>query len=137
MALLILSLKVYTQTKAEFEKICEHSEFTPELFIRLVNFECKHPEWVIRQAKLETGNFTSDNFKKNHNLFGMKYSERGYCQKSKKTHYAVYRKWVESVYDYRDWQEVKYKQGNYLSFLQSVGYAEDKKYINKLKSIEL
>ena len=40
-----------------------------------------------------------------------------------------------SVKAYRDYVQYKYKGGDYFAFLDRIGYAEDKAYIEKLRSI--
>ena len=82
-----------------------------------------HPEIVIAQARLETGNFTSQMYKTKHNLFGIKHNGR----------YARYARWQDSVTDYRKSISARYKGGDYYAFLKRIGYAADEKYITKLK----
>ena len=85
-----------------------------------------HANIVLAQARLETGNFTSRRCKVDHNLFGMK----------KGRHYAKYNHWRESVKDYKERISSRYKRGgNYYSFLRSIGYAEEREYIQKLQKI--
>lgn len=84
----------------------------------------KHPEIVFAQARLETGNFKSLLFTKNNNLFGF----RG------KNGYIEYDHWAESVKAYKRFQDKYYKGGDYYSFLERIGYAEDSNYIKKVKS---
>jgi hypothetical protein len=51
--------------------------------------------------------------------------------------HAQYDDFVLSILDYSMWQENMYNgQKNYYAFLRSVGYAECKTYIQKLKYIE-
>lgn len=82
-----------------------------------------HPHIVLAQARLETGNFTSARCKIDKNLFGIKHNGR----------YAKYARWQDSVTDYRRRISARYKGGDYYQFLQRIGYAEEKEYINKLK----
>ena len=82
-----------------------------------------HPEIVLAQARLETGNFTSKQCKTKHNLFGIKHGRR----------YASYSHWKESVADYKKRISSRYKGGDYYAFLKRIGYARDKLYIHKLK----
>ena len=85
----------------------------------------KHPEIVLAQAKLETGNFTSELCKKHGNLFGLK-GKKGY---------AKFGHWRESVKAYKEWVQYKYKGGDYYVFLRTIGYASDPNYITKVKKI--
>lgn len=62
------------------------------LYAELVRQGVKHPKIVLAQAKLETGNFSSDVCKRHHNLFGLKHSNG----------YYKFNRWQESVTAYRD-----------------------------------
>ena len=85
-----------------------------------------HPEIVLAQARLETGNFTSSLCKVKGNLFGIKHDGR----------YAAYRHWRESIADYKKRISSRYKQGeNYYAFLRRINYAEDGNYFRKLDKI--
>lgn len=79
---------------------------------------------VYAQARLETGNFKSQVFKENNNLFGF-VGNNGYIK---------YNSWQESVKDYKEWQNKYYVRGDYYTFLKRVGYAEDTSYIYKLRN---
>ena len=85
-----------------------------------------HPDIVLAQARLETGNFKSDLYKRTGNLFGIKHDGR----------YAAYRHWRESIADYKKRISSRYKQGeNYYAFLRRINYAEDGNYFRKLDKI--
>ena len=85
-----------------------------------------HAEIVLAQARLETGNFTSNRCKRDHNLFGIKHDGK----------YAEYRHWRESVKDYKERISSRYKRGEkYYSFLKRIHYAEDNFYFRKLDKI--
>lgn len=85
-----------------------------------------HANIVLKQAILETGYFKSPLAAKG-NLFGIK---------NKKGNYCTYRHWSESVKDYKEYVQYKYKPGeNYYKFLQRIGYSESPDYVNKLKSL--
>ena len=53
--------------------------------------------------------------------------------------HAYYNNWINSVQDYALWQAWYISRGHdlqdYFAFLRDIGYATDKKYINKLKGI--
>ena len=85
----------------------------------------KHPNIVLAQAKLETGNFTSKVCKSKGNLFGLR----------KGNQYRCYEHWTESVKDYKKLIQSRYTGGDYLAFLNRIGYAEDPSYIDKLQTI--
>lgn len=102
-------------------------------------YEIKNPSVVKAQILLETNFLTSEVCLYNHNLFGMR---EPYFKKGRKTigsykQHAVYNNYIESIEDYKIWQERMYKfNENYYTFLYRIGYATDKKYIFKLKKIE-
>ena len=85
----------------------------------------KHPNIVLAQAKLETGNFTSKVCKSKGNLFGLR----------KGNQYRRYWHWTESVKAYKKLIQSRYTGGDYLAFLNRIGYAKDPTYIDKLQTI--
>lgn len=96
------------------------------LLDKLIKLDVKYPKIALNQAKLETGNYTSDYYKRQNNLFGFR-TKKGY----KKYNY-----WVDSCKDYKQWQDKNYNTGDYYKFLLNVGYAEDSMYIYKLKHMK-
>ena len=107
----------------------------------LYYMEVKHPEIVLKQALLESGHFTSALYRTNNNLFGMKRArQRETTATGQKRGYATYTHWSLSLKDYRLMQMYYEKKGqsmrDYYAFLLTIGYAQDKKYIEKLKSIK-
>lgn len=116
-------------------------DFSFDLFKKLVFETCQQPEYVVSQAILETGWFSSRAFKEHNNLFGMKHNKRGFAR-NKGEIYASYDHWTASVLDYSKWQEKRYNGGNYLNFLDSIPsggkyyrYAQDPDYREKLVAI--
>lgn len=85
-----------------------------------------HPAIVLAQARLETGNFKSDYYRRTRNLFGIKKGGK----------YAIYRNWRDSVMDYKRLVSSRYDGGSYYSFLRRINYASDPNYIEKLKEIQ-
>jgi len=95
-----------------------------------------HPEIAMQQVILETGMLSSDICKENHNLFGMKEPRvRKTTALGTKRGHAYYENYIDSIKDYKLWQDEMYDGGNYYSFLSNVGYAEAKHYIASLKNI--
>lgn len=91
-------------------------------------YEIKHPKIVYAQAVLETGNFKSRIFKEYNNLFGL--------YNSSLKDYYKFEHWTESVLAYKNYVQYKYdSDNNYYRFLESINYAEDPAYINKIKQI--
>ena len=87
--------------------------------------EIEYPNIVLAQAKLESGNFTSNRFKQYNALFGFQTSN---------TNVLKYKSWKQSVINYKNWQMRRLKDDeDYYDFLVRVGYSEDPNYVNKLK----
>ena len=98
-----------------------------------------YPDIVMAQARIETGHFTSKVFRENNNLFGMRLAkQRNTTAVGEQNNHASYTSWRQSVIDYKLWQDmvltkVKSRRA-YLKYL-SENYAQDKKYIHKLKQM--
>lgn len=91
-------------------------------------YKVKHPQTVYAQAVLETGHFKSDLCLNGNNLFGL--------YNSKKHRYYTFDHWKDCIIAYKEMVQYKYKDGDdYLNFLKEIGYAEDSKYICKLKEL--
>lgn len=89
--------------------------------------EIYHPDIVLAQAKLETGNYKSKVCTVYNNLFGLRKPDGSYYK---------FNSWQESVKAYKDWVQNKYVPPNdYYDFLDSIGYAEDDNYTNKLRDM--
>jgi len=114
--------------------------FSTANMLRLMNqIGIAYPDVVFAQARLETGNFTSKVFRENRNLFGMKLPRvRSTTAIGEQNNHASYIRWQHSVADYKLWQDEVIKKHRtkraYLRYL-SKHYAEDKKYIHKLKQM--
>lgn len=83
--------------------------------------------FVLAQAVLETGHFTSPVCKNYHNLFGL--------YDSKHKDYYRFARWEDSVIGYQKFIQYRYKGGNYLQFLKRIGYAEDPRYTTTVAKI--
>ena len=105
--------------------------------IKELNF--KFPHIVYAQSLVETGNFTSDIFKANYNLFGMKEAKvRLNLAKGTNRNHAYYNKWEDSVLDYALYVASYLRELNTEEkYLQYLGqhYAEDPNYVSKLKNL--
>lgn len=114
--------------------------FTEHSALRIMNqIGIAYPDVALAQARLETGNFTSKIFRENKNMFGMKLPRlRKTTAIGEQNSHAKYTSWVQSLVDYKLWQSDVLKKANtkrkYLSYL-SENYAQDKKYIHKLKQM--
>ncbi len=83
--------------------------------------------YVLAQACLETGYFTSRVYRTYNNLFGL-------YDSSTKDYYH-FQRWEDSVAGYMKFIQYRYKGGDYLSWLKKIGYAEDPAYINKVRAL--
>jgi len=100
----------------------------------LIDNNIQYPEIVLAQIRLETGNLKSRICKENKNLFGMKYPrKRETTAIGEQFGHAMYSTYSDCIKDYALWQQSRYKGGDYYAFLEDIGYAQDKDYINKLK----
>ena len=117
----------------------EEKEFSPDKLkglIREMNF--KYPDIIYAQAVLESGNFQSQIFKHNRNLFGMKQSQsRTTTNLGTQLNHAIYKDYESSLIDRGLWDEAftrNLTREQYLDLLGKV-YAEDSNYELKLLKI--
>lgn len=122
----------------------------------------RFPNVVASQIALETRWLTSEIYKDNGNMFGMKESSRTWDVGSKHghanyrtsiyyTHLDIIKPELRSLMDYKDWQEMRFNQARkrgmripetdeeYIYFLQHLpgggSYAEDPNYADKIRRI--
>jgi len=129
---MILLLVIYVSNKSPLKNevdfklykdtLCEES-----VLYYLNIFDVKEPNIVLKQALLETGNFTSHLCKENNNLFGLKRFSTG--------EYFKFSHFTESIVMYKWTIQNKYNGGCYYKFLDSLPYAEDINYTKKLKTL--
>ena len=118
------SLKAEQQKKADNITKTENNlpELTiPNLYKEIIRNGILYPKIVLAQAILETGWFRSSVCLNKHNLFGLTNPRTG--------KYYEFNHWTESVRAYYTKVQYKYKGGNYLLWLDEIGYAEEQKYI--------
>lgn len=107
------------------------------LMVVLKQYDIKNAEIVWYQAMHETGELTSQLFKVNHNLFGMRLPEfRKTTAVGEHWRHARFASWIDAVRDYKLWQLSRHittelSKADYLQKLAK--YAEDSQYIYKLK----
>lgn len=115
--------------------IFTNKDFVDELMEYIFEMRIENAYIVYSQAVLESGNFSSDIFKENHNLFGMKMPERRATTAiGVNRGHAVYKNWRESVIDYALMQAAYYRglsEKEYLDKICSV-YAEDSMYRKRI-----
>lgn len=99
----------------------------PNLYKEIIRNGILYPKIVLAQAILETGWFRSSVCRNKHNLFGLTNPRTG--------KYYEFNHWTESVRAYYTKVQYKYKGGNYLLWLDEIGYAEDSKYIVNIINI--
>ena len=157
LAFTLLSTNIYEQesnviTEYELDSIesyktevrineIKQSEFSEKLLVELLSlYNVPYKRYIIKQAILETGNFTSVIFMESHNLLGMKHPRvRPTTSIGTNRGHASYLHWTDSVIDYLLWLEYFKNRGwdtdDYFQFLRDVGYAEDPYYIYKLQNL--
>lgn len=118
------SLKTELQKKTDDITKSENNlpELTiPNLYKEIIRNGILHPKIVLAQAILETGWFRSSVCRNKHNLFGLTNPRTG--------KYYEFNHWTESVRAYYTKVQYKYKGGNYLLWLDEIGYAGNPNYI--------
>lgn len=118
------SLKTELQKKTDYITKSENNlpELTiPNLYKEIIRNGILYPKIVLAQAILETGWFRSSVCRNKHNLFGLTNPRTG--------KYYEFNHWTESVRAYYTKVQYKYKGGNYLLWLDEIGYAESPNYI--------
>lgn len=99
----------------------ENPELTiPNLYKEIIRNGILYPKIVLAQAILETGWFCSSVCQNKHNLFGLTNPRTG--------KYYEFNHWTESVRAYYTKVQYKYKGGNYLLWLDKIGYTEKPMY---------
>lgn len=99
----------------------------PNLYKEIIRNGILYPKIVLAQAILETGWFRSSVCRNKHNLFGLTNSRTG--------KYYEFNHWTESVRAYYTKVQYKYKGGNYLLWLDEIGYAENPRYIETVINV--
>lgn len=109
------------------------------LYNYLKTMRVPHADIIVAQAYLESQNFTSNLFKRQNNFLGMKKSSQRISTTGQgKGEYKDYSNWQECAIDYIFWmnhyQAQKLNRDEYFNLLGKI-YAEDPKYVEKLKEI--
>jgi len=121
------SLKTELQKKTDDITKSENNlpELTiPNLYKEIIRNGILYPKIVLAQAILETGWFRSSVCRNKHNLFGLTNPRTG--------RYYEFNHWTESVRAYYTKVQYKYKGGNYLLWLDEIGYSENSNYIKTI-----
>ena len=101
-------------------------------------FKIEKSDTVKAQILLETNFLKSEICWTNRNICGMKQAvRRSNVALTENLGHAFYTTYIESIYDYKLWQQYSYinKRENYFKFLKRTGYAADPNYVIKLRFI--
>lgn len=80
------------------------------LYALLVENKAWYPDILVKQAKLESGNYSSVVFRNSNNLYGMKMvGKRNTTQVGNYSGYGVYNNWCLSALDRLLWDEFRFK----------------------------
>jgi hypothetical protein len=135
----VLLLTEETKTIIIQESLKEKAFSPQKLKSYILELNIRFPHIVYAQARLESGNFNSEIFKTNNNLFGMKLAKkRPTTAKGTELNHAFYESWQESVVDYAFYQaqylsDIK-TESAYLEYLKA-NYAESSNYMESLQRI--
>lgn len=133
----VLLLTEETKTIIIQESLKEKAFSPQKLKSYILELNIRFPHIVYAQARLESGNFNSEIFKTNNNLFGLKEAKkRPTTAKGTELNHAYYESWHESVVDYAFYSatylsDIK-NEAQYFEYLGE-NYAEDPNYVDKLK----
>lgn len=107
------------------------------LYQFLLDNDAWYPDILLKQAKIESGNYKSNVYVNSCNLYGMrKVGKRNTTQRGVYNGYGVYDNWCLSVLDRMLWDVFYFKnekptEEEYLKAMSI--YAEDSDYISKIK----
>ena len=96
-----------------------------------------YPEILLKQAKIESGNYSSNIYNNTNNLYGMRKVGKRQTTQLKNTYngYGCYTNWCESVLDRMLWDVFYFKNEKPTEeeYLKAMGiYAEDTSYQTKI-----
>lgn len=118
-------------------QILDTLEFKDSVLNFIFELRLEHPYIVYSQAIIESGNFTSNIWKENNNMFGMKMPERRATLAIgiNKGH-SVYKSWKECIVDYALFQSSYLRGLSEEEYFVKIGnsYAEDGSYEVKIRS---
>lgn len=106
-----------------------NSLFSPyNLKTEIEKQQIRFPDIVFNQARLETGNFTSNVMYKYHNLFGFTRQKL-----------IKFDTWIDCVIFYKKWQDKYFTQTTkeeYYQFLKNYPFSSNPSYIDTLKLMQ-
>ena len=108
------------------------------LYQFLLDNNAWYPDILLKQAKIESANYTSDVYKNTNNLYGMKKVGKRQTTQVNNTYkgYGCYNNWCLSVLDRMLWDIFVFngEKPSREKYLKAMSiYAEDKNYLTKLK----
>lgn len=108
------------------------------LYQFLLDNNAWYPDILLKQAKIESANYTSDVYKNTNNLYGMKKVGKRQTTQLNNTYkgYGCYSNWCLSVLDRMLWDIFVFngEKPSREKYLKAMSiYAEDKNYLTKLK----
>lgn len=139
------SNKAITELSAQLYKIVDSHEeeksLKEECITYLIRYNVEHPDIVLRQIILESGNFKSNLFKTYNNGLGMNQPlvRNTTSLGATENGFATYSSLETMILDYKIWQIENAKglnRNDYYNLLQKI-YAEDKNYVTALKALNL
>lgn len=126
------------EKESHFGDSVQNAEIMESVYDRIFQLRLDHPDIVMAQCILESGEFTSDLFREGNNCLGMKIpGQRPTFAVGVHRNHAKFRSWHDCIADYALWQCAygrNLSDDAYLALLDRI-YAEDGSYAAKLKSI--
>ena len=106
------------------------TDLTKDSFYRYCAFDSiRFPDVVWAQARHESGNFSSPLYRNKNNFLGL--------YDSRRKQYMEFDHWTDCLTAYRRYVQYKYtgrdEIGEYISWLEDMGYAEDPEYTVKIE----
>lgn len=118
------------------QQVIEQISFEDSVYTYIIELNIKHPDVVLKQAKIESGNFKSKIFIENNNMFGFKKAyKRANTQIGVNRGHATYNSWQECIIDYALYQTYSAKNLSKEEYINFLGkhYAEDPNYKNLIR----
>lgn len=126
LALSLIVLAAWIFRKKMIMQKVDKRVFEYLIALKQQGFSADMAKMIISQAAFETGNFTSNIFNKNHNLFGMKLPKvRNTTATGERFGHAIFDSDYDSIKDYRLY---------WLNFSYPEQFASLREFIERLKS---
>lgn len=126
-------------SQVETVEIIDTSRFKDSILNFIFELRLEHPYIVYSQAIIESGNFTSNIWRENNNMFGMKMPERRATLAIgiNKGH-SVYNSWKDCLIDYALFQSSYLRNLTEEEYFVKIGgfYAEDSSYERKIRGLK-